>query len=88
MFCTDTAYAVLLPSGQVKNVRKVCLCTGSEFESMDPFCVVLPIQVSGGPVMWRGGIFLAHLVPHEHHLNTPAFLSIVAFFHGRSVRIF
>ncbi len=50
-------------------------------ESMDPSCLVSTVQSPGGGVMvW--GIFSWHtlgpLVPIEHRLNAPAYLSIVA----------
>ncbi len=50
-------------------------------ESMDPSCLVSTVQAPGGGVMvW--GIFSWHtlgpLVPIEHRLNAPAYLSIVA----------
>ena len=52
---------------------------GSEqHESMDPSCLVSPVQAAGGGVMvW--GIFSWHtlgsLVPIEHHLNaTPCWI--------------
>ncbi len=52
-----------------------------EHESVDPSCLVSTVQAAGGGIMlW--GIFLWHnlgpLVPIEHHLNTTAYLSIVA----------
>ncbi len=52
-----------------------------EHESMDPSCLVSMVQAAGGGVMlW--GMFSRHtlgpLVPIEHHLNTTAYLSIVA----------
>ncbi len=52
-----------------------------EHESMDPSCFVSTVQAGGGGVMvW--GIFSWHtlgpLVLIEHHLNTTAYLSIVA----------
>ncbi len=52
-----------------------------EHESMDPSCLVSTVQADGGGVMvW--GIFSWHtlgpLLPIEHHLNTTAYLSIVA----------
>ncbi len=51
-----------------------------EHESMDPSCLVSTVQAGGGVMVW--GIFSCHtlgpLVPIEHHLNTTAYLSIVA----------
>ncbi len=52
-----------------------------EHQSMDPSCLVSMVQAAGGGVIvW--GIFSWHtlgpLVPIEHHLNTTAYLSIVA----------
>ncbi len=50
-----------------------------EHESMDPSCLVSTVQAAGGVIVW--GIFSWHtwpLVPIEHHLNTTAYLSIVA----------
>ncbi len=60
--------------GRVRIWRKV-------HESIDPSCLVSTVQAAGGGVMvW--GIFSWHtlgpLVPIEHHLNTTAYLSIVA----------
>ncbi len=52
-----------------------------EHESMDPSCLVSTVQAGGCSVMvwgiysWRT---LGPLVPIEHHLNTTAYLSIVA----------
>ncbi len=53
-----------------------------EHESMDPSCLVSTVQAGGGGVIMVWGIFSCHtlspLVPIEHHLNTTAYLSIVA----------
>ncbi len=47
---------------------------------MDPSCLVSTVQAGGGVMV--GGIFswhtLGHLEQIEHHLNTTAYLSIVA----------
>ncbi len=47
---------------------------------MDPYCLVSTVQAGGVVMVW--GIFSWHtlcpLVPIEHHLNTTAYLSIVA----------
>ncbi len=50
-------------------------------ESMYPSCLVSTVQTAGGGVMVWGIIswhILGPLVPIEHHLNTTAYLSIVA----------
>ncbi len=51
-----------------------------EPESMAPSCFVSTVQAGGGVMVW--GIFSWHtlgpLVQIEHHLNTTAYLSIVA----------
>ncbi len=53
-----------------------------EHESMDPSCLVSTVQAGGGGVIMVWMIFswrnLGPLVPIEHHLNTTAYLSIVA----------
>jgi len=54
---------------------------GSEFskrhENMDPSCFVSMVQAGDGGFMVLG-IFLADLVPIEHHFNATAYLSIFA----------
>ncbi len=51
-----------------------------EHESMDPSCLVSTVQAGGGVIVW--GIFSWHtlgiLVPIEHRLNAPVYLSVVA----------
>ncbi len=51
-----------------------------EHESMDPSWLVSAVQAAGGVMVW--GIYSWHtlgpLVPIEHHLNTTAYLRIVA----------
>ncbi len=49
-----------------------------EHESMDPSCLVSTVQAGGCGIMVWGDIFLAHLVPIEHRLNTTAYMNIVA----------
>ncbi len=53
-----------------------------EHESMDPSCLVSPVQAGGGGGVMVWEIFSWHtlgpLVPIEHCLNTTAYLSIVA----------
>ncbi len=70
----DSRFLLWHSDGRVRILRK-------GHESMDPSCLVSMVQADGGGVM-EWGIFSWHtlgpLLPIEHHLNTTAYLSIVA----------